>query len=235
MDVCEYRFPSKIRHFPSETFGKTFFLIHILMNFHEIYRFFVSKNDTLQAKLGCVWVQFSKRNTPFFSKTLRKMFFFIQILRIFHEILHIFFLKTVLAAGQKVRGIFVGYVNIRSCNCTYLWLYCLWRSNDGISGIFRIEIEKKVSDFFLISRLCEEISRTLEMIAILIRFWLRMSIWKAHLVNLAQEIQAFYGVVSSCGKRETKKYLETKILKKLKKHEKSWFLDDLGSGWLGGG
>ena len=148
---------------------------------------------------------------------------------------HFFFLKTVLAAGQKVRDIFVGYANIRSCNCTYLWLYCIWRSNDSISGIFRIEIEKKVSDFFLISRLCEEISSTLEMIAILIRFWLRMSIWKAYLVHLAQEIQAFYGVVSTCGKRETKKYLETKILKKRKKHKKPWFLDDLGSGWLGGG
>ena len=101
MDVCEYRFPSKIRHFPSETFGKTFFLIHILMNFHEIYRFFVSKNDTLQAKLGCVWVQFSKRNTPFFSKTLRKMFFLFKFWGFFMKFCTFFSWKQSLLPGKK--------------------------------------------------------------------------------------------------------------------------------------
>ena len=64
MDVCEYRFPSEIRHFSSKTLRKLFFLTQFLMICHEIYRLFISKNDFLQAKNRCVWAPLPKQNTP---------------------------------------------------------------------------------------------------------------------------------------------------------------------------
>ena len=94
----------------------------------------------------------------------------------FHENFAKFAKNMILNARQKTSTFFIGYVNIRSCKVSYLWLYCAWKSSDGVFGIFRIKSEKKFYDFFLISLLCEEIQPILGVYAIIARFRLRMSI-----------------------------------------------------------
>ena len=94
----------------------------------------------------------------------------------FHENFAKFAKNMILNARQKTSTVLIGYVNIRSCKVSYLWLYCAWKSSDGVFGIFRIKSEKKFYDFFLISLLCEEIQPILGVDAIIARFRLRMSI-----------------------------------------------------------
>ena len=135
-----------------------------------------TKKDVLQAENERFLLPFPKRVEHFILKTIQKLLFWKKYFQIFHEIFVKFVINARLNARQKMYTFSFGYVNIRSCKVSYLWLYCAWKSSEGVFGIFRIKSEKKFYDFFPISLLCEEIQPNLSMIAIMARFRLRMSI-----------------------------------------------------------
>ena len=134
------------------------------------------KYSFLQAENEGFLMYFPKGVEHFLLKTIKKLLFWKTHFPMFHENFAKFAKNMILNARQKTSTFFIGYVNIRSCKVSYLWLYCAWKSSDGLFGIFRIKSEKKFYDFFLISLLCEEIQPILGVAAIIARFRLRMSI-----------------------------------------------------------
>ena len=138
----------------------------------------------------------------------------------FHENFAKFAKNMILNARQKTSTFFIGYVNIRSCKVSYLWLYCAWKSSDGLFGIFRIK--------------SEEIQHIPGVSAIIARFRLRMSIQKLHLTSLYREICSFFESETSCGRGKFKKYLKKNKFENQQKLAKIAFFNDLGLGCVGG-
>ena len=125
-----------------------------------------------------------------------------------------------LNAKQEISSSLFGYANIRFSKEPFLSLQSFQNSIDVISGIFEIQIPKKFYEFFLVSRLCEELSLFLEIFIIVMVLWLQMDSEKICFAFLSQVIHKISEVEATCGKQS---FENNKNLSLLKYSKNSYF------------